>query len=203
MLRIGLTGGIGTGKTTVSDMFGKLGARIIDADVIVHELSSAGMPAYKAIIDMFGPDVVDESGGLLRKVIRQRIFANAQLKAKLEALLHPLVRAEIDRQVAENSRPYCIISIPLLFETGSAYNIDRILVVDAPQEVQIARACGRDNADREAIQKIINLQSDREFRIARADDVICNDADLASLQAQVNSLHEKYMQLANDRRIPA
>lgn len=177
-------------------MFEKLGALIIDADVIVRELSAAGKPAYHAIINLFGPEVIDESKNLRRQIIRQMIFSNPDLKTQLEAILHPLVRAEIDKRLKENSHHYCIISIPLLFEGNSAYNIDRILVIDASADLQITRAAGRDGVDRPAIQKIIATQIDRNQRLARADDVIDNDNDIASLQAQVYRLHEKYLQLA-------
>ena len=203
MYCVGLTGGIGSGKTTVTQMFEKLGARIIDADVIVRELSSAGKPAYHAIIRLFGPEVVDDNQGLRRHLIRQLIFANAGLKARLEAILHPLVRTEIEKRIADNSHPYSIISIPLLFEGNSAYNIDRILVIDVLEELQVARAAGRDGVDHLEIQNIIATQIDRNQRLERADDVINNDADIASLQAQVCQLHKKYLQFADQKKAGA
>ena len=200
MYRVGLTGGIGSGKTTVTNMFEKLGARIIDADIIVRELSGSGKPAYQAILQLFGTEVVDENQELRRPLIRQMIFLNAELKTRLEAILHPLVRTEIDQRIMKNSHPYGIISIPLLFEGNSAYNIDRILVIDAPEKLQIARAASRDGVDCEDVQNIIATQISRKQRLERADDVIINDADIASLQSQVRLLHDKYLQLADQQR---
>ena len=196
MYRVGLTGGIGSGKTIVTRMFEELGAKVIDADIIVRDLSVTGKPAYQAIVQLFGPQAVDESLALRRQYIRQTVFANMDLKAKLEAILHPLVRAEIENRILENTHPYCIISIPLLFESNSAYNIDRVLVVDASEETQVARASSRDGVDHAAIEKIIKTQIDRKLRLAQADDIINNNSDIATLQLQVNKLHKKYLNLA-------
>jgi len=198
MYRVGLTGGIGSGKTTVTRMFEELGARVIDADIIVRDLSATGRPAYQAIVQLFGPQAVDDTLALRRQYIRQTVFANMELKAKLEAILHPLVRTEIENRILENSHTYCIISIPLLFESNSAYNIDRVLVVDATEETQIARASTRDGVGHTAIEKIINNQINRKLRLAQADDVINNNSDIATLQLQVKKLHQKYLNLAAD-----
>jgi len=203
MYCVGLTGGIGSGKTTVTQMFEKLGARIIDADVIVRELEGVGKPAYQAILQLFGAEVVDENQELRRHLIRQMIFSNTELKKRLEAILHPLVRTEIEKRIADNSHPYSIISIPLLFEGNSAYNIDRILVIDVLEELQVARAAGRDGVDHLEIQNIIATQIDRNQRLERADDVINNDADIASLQAKVCQLHKKYLQFADQKKAGA
>ena len=203
MYCVGLTGGIGSGKTTVTQMFEKLGARIIDADVIVRELEGVGKPAYQAILQLFGAEVVDENQELRRHLIRQMIFSNTELKKRLEAILHPLVRTEIGKRITDNSHPYCVISIPLLFEGNSAYNIDRILVIDVLEELQVARAAGRDGVDHLEIQNIIATQIDRNQRLERADDVINNDADIASLQAKVCQLHKKYLQFADQKQAGA
>jgi dephospho-CoA kinase len=200
MFRVGLTGGIGSGKSTVTNMFEQLGAKIIDADAIVHELSSTGKPAFHAIKSLFGPEVVDENQCLRRQHIRRLIFETAELRNKLEAILHPLVRDEINRRLQDNDHPYCVISIPLLFETDSAYNIDRILVVDAPRELQISRTASRDGVERSAILRIIDTQMDRLERLDRADDIIRNDAGMDALRSQVEQLHKRYLLLAERKK---
>ena len=195
-LCVGLTGGIGSGKTTVSEIFRKLGVNIIDADVITHELQDIDQPAYKEIEKQFGPDVIGENRELDREYLRKLIFTDHELKTKLENIVHPLVREEIYRRISANTRPYSIISIPLLFESDSGYEVDRILVVDLPEDLQITRACNRDGVNKQDIVKIINSQIKREKRLEMADDIICNDKGIEALKKEVKQLHNKYLQLA-------
>lgn len=199
MLRVGLTGGIGSGKTTVSNMFLELGAKVIDADTITHELERIGRPAYKEIIKQFGRDVIDKNRELRREYLRQLVFNNENRKHKLEQIVHPLVRSEINKRIMDNDHPYCIISIPLLFEKKSDYNIDRILVIDIPEELQLIRAGSRDGASKKDIMKIIRTQVDRDKRLENADDVIYNNEGLESLKNRVKTLHDKYMRLARKK----
>lgn len=193
---VGLTGGIGSGKSTVTDIFQRLGAKIIDADAITHELQGMGQPAYNDILKQFGTDVIGENQELDREYLRKLVFTDSNLKTKLENIVHPLVRAEIYRRISSVTQPYCVISIPLLFESGSKYEFDRILVVDIPEDLQITRACKRDGVARNEIVKIINSQVKRDKRLKMADDVICNDKNMASLVIEVEKLHNKYLQLA-------
>lgn len=195
MFCVGLTGGIGSGKTTVSNMFHKLGVKIIDADIISRELTRIDQPAYHAIIEQFGPEVIDQTKELRRDYLRQLIFSDKDLKIKLENIIHPLVRTEINLSIKDSDHPYNLISIALLFESNSNYNLDRILVIDLPEQLQITRTCSRDNTDRQEILKIIQSQFDREKRLEKADDIICNDKQLKSLETQVEMLHKKYLQL--------
>lgn len=195
-LIVGLTGGIGSGKSTVSDIFQKLGVEVIDADSISHELTATGQPGYTGILKLFGQQVLNEKKELRRDYIRKLIFNDHELKMALEGIIHPLVREEIVRRIDNISYPYCLISIPLLFESKSDINLDRILVVDLPEELQVERASRRDGVDEEDIEKIMQAQVPRQKRIELADDIITNDSGLESLAKQVNSLHEKYLQIA-------
>lgn len=197
-LKVGLTGGIGSGKTTVTDMFAELSVPIIDADRISRECVKKGEPAYDKIIVSFGENVIDESGELRRDYLRNLVFNNENLKKQLESIIHPVVRNRIREFVEKVNHPYCIISIPLLFESGLQKTVDRILVVDAPEDLQVSRACTRDSASPEDIMKIIRSQVDRKERLRRADDIILNDRDMNFLKAQVADLNEKYMNLAKN-----
>ena len=195
---IGLTGGIGSGKSTVTGLFEKLGVKIIDADVITHELQAVDQPAYNEIVKLFGPEVIDVNREINRGYLRELVFTDKELKSKLENIVHPLVRTEISRRISGNAHPYCIISIPLLYESGSAYEFDRILVVDLPEDLQISRTCNRDGVSKDAIKKIISSQVNREKRLEMADDIICNDKDINALTLEVKKLHKKYLQLSGD-----
>ncbi|MFQ5659082.1 MAG: dephospho-CoA kinase [Gammaproteobacteria bacterium] len=196
LLRIGLTGGIGSGKTTVSGLFAKLGVPVSDADTIAHELVKRGRPAYDAILNVFGPGVTGAEGELRRDYLRELIFNDDNLRKQLESIIHPLVRVEIEKFIAAIDYPYCIISIPLLFESGAQDTVDRVLVIDIPQHLQIARASGRDNVGEEDINSIIKSQISRERRLRWADDVICNNQGMEFLEDQVNALHGKYLKIA-------
>ena len=193
-----MTGGIGSGKSTVTGIFEQLGVKIIDADVITHELQAIDQPAYKEIVNQFGPEVIGENRELNRKYLRKLAFTDSELKTKLENIVHPLVRAEISQRINSNNHPYCIISIPLLYESGTTYDFDRILVVDLPEALQLARASCRDGANKDEIEKIIKSQIKREKRLEIADDIICNDKDINTLMLEVKKLHEKYLQLSGN-----
>jgi len=197
MLTIGLTGGIGSGKSTVATLFAALGVPIIDTDEIARDVVQPGTAALAKIVDHFGADILLANGQLNRQALAQKIFQDASAKTWLEALLHPIILEQANDAKHKAQFPYCIQVIPLLIETLPNPNIDRILVVDAPPSLQIKRALARDPQRTSAeIQAIMNTQATREARLAAADDVIINDDDLTQLQTAVNNLHQKYLQLA-------
>lgn len=198
MLKIGLTGGIGTGKTTVSGLFARLGVPVIDMDVIARQVVEPGSPALAEITETFGPDVLNPDGSLNRQRLRQRIFESDADRRKLEAILHPRIRSETERQLSQLDAPYCLVVIPLLAETGQQSLVDRILVVDAPESLQLERLVARDHISRAEARKILESQARRETRLQIADDVIRNDGDLASLEEQVRQLHDRYTRLAEN-----
>lgn len=192
MLRVGLTGGIGSGKTTVSDRFSALGIPVIDADSIAYELTQKGGAGYEAIIEEFGPEVTTPEGELDRRRLRQIVFSDPQQLARLEAILHPLVRQRItqrlDQLEQETNAPYCIISVPLIIEADMLDLVDRLIVVDVPEEVQVARASQRDGTSEAEIARILKRQASRAQRLAAADLVIDNSGDLASTQRQIEAI---------------
>lgn len=197
MLIIGLTGGIGSGKSTVARLFAELGTPVIDADVVGRELVEPGSPALARIRQAFGEDVIDPSGRLDRSRLRQLVFQDADKRQELEAILHPLILGEMRRRAAALDAPYCLLVIPLLLETGQTAMVHRILVVDSTETLQIARTQARDGLSPAEASAIIGAQVDRPTRLAAADDVIVNDSDLASLREQVLHLHRRYLRLAS------
>jgi dephospho-CoA kinase len=199
MLKIGLTGGIGSGKTAATEHFQQLGITVVDADVVAREVVVPGTPALAQIVAHFGEQILDASGALDRAQLRQIIFSNPAEKSWLEALLHPLIREEILHQLNQASSPYVILVSPLLFETGQHLLVDRTLLIDAPETLQITRASARDNNSEQSIRNIIASQMPRAQKLAMADDVICNDRDLATLQANVVTQHQKYLELAHEQ----
>jgi dephospho-CoA kinase len=196
MLIIGLTGGIGSGKSIVASRFQKLGMPVIDADTITRELVEPGQPALREIVAQFGPDILQPDGRLDRPYLRDRIFSNPDDRRILEDILHPLAQKEVQQRIARLKAPYCILSVPLLIESGWSAMVDRILVVDSPREAQVQRTITRDKTSRQQVEAIIDSQVDRETRLAAADDILENDSDLASLYSQVDILHEEYLHLA-------
>ena len=198
MLVIGLTGGIGSGKTAVSDKFAELGVPVIDTDQIARELVEPKQPALQAIIDRFGATCLNPDSSLNRAHLRRLIFNDPAAKKDLEAILHPRIRAEVKRRLAELSAPYCILVIPLLVETGDAYSVDRILLVDVPEEVQIARVMVRDGINHEQAARILSAQATRSERISKADDIIENSGPLIHTQQLVEQWHDYYMSFADD-----
>jgi len=199
MLLIGLTGGIGSGKTAVSDAFAALGVPIIDTDIIARELVQPGQSALNAIVDHFGPDCLTDQGQLDRAYLRRRVFAAPEDKKALETILHPRIRAAAVQRIERLSESYCILVIPLLIETrnaSSAYAVDRVLVVDVPETTQIERVMARDQVDREQALRIVQSQASRQQRLVKADDVIQNVGSLTQLRQNIGALHRYYLTLA-------
>ena len=198
---IGLTGGIGSGKSSVAELFGTLGATVIDADAIAHVLTAPGGTAMQAIRAAFGDDFIDAGGALDRAKMRNLAFADPAAKKNLEAILHPLIRAESDRLSATASGPYVILMIPLLVESGGAKapgrdRYRRIAVVDCPAEIQVARVMARSGLSEPQVRAIMAAQASREQRLAAADDVIDNAGLAQALRPQVERLHRQYLALA-------
>lgn len=199
MLKIGLTGGIGCGKTTVCRLFADLGVPVVDADLIARRLVEPGEPALQAIVQAFGADMLKTDGSLDRPKLREAIFADPEQRRRLDAIMHPRVYARIAADVAALQAAYCLIAVPLLLESKNPYVVDRILVVDCPQPVQIERVVTRDKLSAEQAQAIVASQMPRPERLARADDVIDNSAGPELLAEQVKSLHNSYIFLATAR----
>jgi dephospho-CoA kinase len=195
MLKIGLTGGIGCGKSTVSCLFSEFGVPIIDADEISHRLVQTGQPALQAIKYVFGSEIFLENGDLNRGALKTLIFENTAAKQQLEAILHPLIFQEISQQLHLLTAAYCIISIPLLFETRAESLVDRILVIDCDAETQIERVKRRDNLPIERIQAIMAMQVSSAFRQKHADDIIDNSKKNVALAEHVKKLHNFYLSL--------
>jgi dephospho-CoA kinase len=198
MLKIGLTGGIGSGKSTVAKYFAELGITVIDADQIAHELCASNTSCTKKIIEHFGNKILNKDGTLNRSYLRKLIFQDAREKKWLEQLLHPLVYQEMQRQIQKATSPYCILVIPLLFETKAEDFVDRILVVDSLEQLQIKRIQKRDKISEAEIKKICASQIPRDEHLSRADDIIHNDKSLADLQKQVKKLHQEYLAFKSD-----
>ena len=198
MLVVGLTGGIGSGKTTVANGFSALGVPVIDTDQLARELVEPGQPALDEIIAVFGKDCITPDGQLKRARIRQQIYSNAGLKLQLEDILHPKIRQRIKTLLANLQEPYCIVVIPLLLETHQTDLVDRILVVDTPEKEQLTRVAARDSLSDNTIMAIMQSQADRNTRLQAADDIIVNDRDLESLTERILELHTSYMEIAYD-----
>lgn len=196
MLKVGLTGGIGCGKTTVSKLFSDLNVPVIDADDIAHQLVEPGQPALDEISKTFGADALTPDGSLNRAYLRDRVFSDLKQKQILEAILHPLIFAEMQTKIDRLHSPYSIVSIPLLFESSRTHFVDRILVVDCPLEIQIERVKQRSNLTQARIQTIIDSQVSRGYRIAHADDVIDNARTSDRLAEQVKKLHNLYLSMS-------
>lgn len=193
---LGLTGGIGSGKSAATDHFQRLGITVVDADLASRIVVEPGQPALTAIAERFGSQVIDESGRLRRPVLREIVFADPEQRRALEAITHPAIRAELIRQLAAAGSPYVILASPLLWESGQAELVTRTLLIDAPEEMQMARASTRDGVSREQIAAIMQAQWSRSQRLAKADDVLINDGSLAHLQARVETLHAGYLAMA-------
>ena len=196
---IGLTGGIGSGKTAVSNQLGKLGAGIIDTDVIAHQITAAHGSAIESIREHFGSDYIDANGALNRAKMRTLVFANPEAKKALEAITHPLIRQETIKQAfqkAKGGAPYLVFVVPLLLESGTWIDlIDRLVVVDCTVETQISRVMQRNNLPRAEVEKILQSQVSREDRLAHADFVIENQGSLDQLIVEVNQLNQKILKI--------
>ena len=193
MLKIGLTGGIGSGKTAASDHFARLGAEVIDTDLLSRELVEPGQAALQEIADTFGPGVLTDDGHLDRARLGELVFGDPGARERLEAILHPRIRDAMLRRAEQSLAPYVVFVIPLLFETGQQALVDRVLLIDAPEDLQRARVAARDRIDEVQISRIIDAQADRETRLSGADDIVRNDGDIASLHAKIEKLHRKYL----------
>ena len=196
MLIIGLTGGIGSGKSTVTKYFEQLDVPVIDADIITRELVKPGEDALKEIETHFGPEIIQTDGQLNRAWLRARIFDNADERKVLESILHPRAREYAQKRISELKTPYCILCVPLLIESGWIDMVQRVLVIDLPRELQIQRTMKRDEIPKNQVETIINAQIDRKGRLAAADDVLTNTGDKSSLLEQVDTLHEQYLKQA-------
>lgn len=195
---VGLTGGIGSGKSTVADLFVARGAALVDTDAIAHELTGPHGAAMAAITEAFGPAVVDARGALDRAAMRRQVFADATARQRLEAILHPLIRAESDRRCQAARAPYVILAVPLLVESGSyRERVQRVLVVDCPEAVQVARVMARNGLGEAEVQAILAAQASRQQRLAVADDVVDNGGDATALVPQVERLHRQYLAAAS------
>ncbi len=192
---IGLTGGIGSGKSAVSSHFETLGITVIDADVVAREVVEPGQPALIQIADHFGHNIITPEGALDRAELRVLIFKDEAERKWLESLLHPLIRKEITFQLEKSQSPYSILSSPLLLETDQHSMVDRILVVDVPVETQIERTTQRDNNSLEQVEAIISAQSSRMIKQQKADDIILNTGTIESLHEKVSIVHKRYLQL--------
>jgi len=197
MLIIGLTGGIGSGKSTVAGYFAQRGIPVIDADELARTLVEPGSPAAGEIAGVFGPNILLPDGSLDRLQLRKLVFADPARRRDLEAILHPRVYAEMRRRTRWLRSPYCIWVVPLLVETGETAQVDRVLVIDAPESLQRERVRSRDGMDDETLEAILRSQASRAERLQAADDVIVNNADIAHLQQQISLLHQRYLDLAN------
>jgi dephospho-CoA kinase len=197
--RVGLTGGIASGKSTVADLFAELGVPVIDTDVIARDVVRPGGPALPALVAAFGPGVLAADGSLDRRRLRARVFADDAERRRLEAILHPHIEAATLAASGQAGGPYQLVVVPLLFESGFDRHVDRVLVVDCPEELQRSRLLARDGESPEQVERILASQLDRASRLARADDVIDNAGTLDATRARVAELHGAYLARARRR----
>ena len=196
VLKIGLTGGIASGKSVVADLFAALNVPVIDTDVIAREVVAPGEPGLTAVVKRFGSEVLDDRGTLDRKTLRRLIFTDPKNREDLEGILHPLIRSRTLDQSRLAGGPYQVIVVPLLLESGFDTHVDRILVIDCSEASQRTRLLARDDETPEQIEQILAAQADRRQRLAAADDVIDNSGSLEETRRQVTALHEQYLALA-------
>jgi dephospho-CoA kinase len=200
MYVVAITGGIGSGKTTIANQFAELGIDVVDADVIAREVVEPGAPALAAIAAHFGPDVITPDGQLDRRGLRERVFSDPDAKAWLNALLHPLIRQEMLRRCAAARSPYCLLVVPLLVENKLTGLANRVLVIDVDEATQIERTCRRDGVSRAQAQAILAAQASRAERLAAADDVLDNkNGAPETIKQRILALHETYMAFASQQ----
>ena len=200
MYVVAITGGIGSGKTTVANQFAELGIEVVDADVIAREVVEPGTPALAAIATHFGSEVITPDGQLDRRQLRERVFTDPQAKGWLNALLHPLIRTEMQRQCAAVRSPYCLLVVPLLVENRLTALANRVLVIDVDEATQIERTCRRDGVSHEQAQAILAAQASRAERLAAADDVLDNqNATPEAIKSRILALHETYLAFASQQ----
>lgn len=196
MIRIGLTGGIASGKSMVAKLFAALGVPIIDTDQVAREVVEPGQPPLEHLVERFGKDILTPDGHLDRPKLREIVFSDPKARADLEALTHPAIGTAVEALSAAAGGPYQILVIPLLVEKGLGSRLDRVLLVDCPEELQIRRLQARDGSTLEQAQAILNAQTSRAARLKAAHDVILNESDVSSLRDQVSTLHRRYLELA-------
>ncbi|WP_421145236.1 dephospho-CoA kinase [Aeromonas dhakensis] len=200
MYVVAITGGIGSGKTTVANQFAELGIEVVDADIIAREVVEPGTPALAAIAAHFGADVIAPDGRLDRRQLRERVFTDPQAKGWLNALLHPLIRSEMQRQCAAARSPYCLLVVPLLVENRLTALANRVLVIDVDEATQIERTCRRDGVSREQAEAILAAQASRAERLAMADDVLDNqNGTPEAIKSRIFALHETYLAFASQQ----
>ena len=197
--RVALTGGIASGKTTVANLFADLGVALVDSDLIAREVVEPGQPALAAVVAAFGASVLGPDGRLDRRRLREIIFADPAARVRLEGILHPAIRAEMDRQSAAANGPYHLLVIPLLAEGSGRDRADRVLVVDVPESLQIERLMARDSVTREQAEASLRAQASRAARLEIADDVVLNTGRIEDLRSQVAELHARYVKLAREQ----
>tara|TARA_B110000196_G_scaffold118568_1_gene102988 strand:+ start:108 stop:692 length:585 start_codon:yes stop_codon:yes gene_type:complete len=192
---VGLSGGIGSGKTAVSDRFKALGIHVVDADIAARTIVEPHKPAWQDIKEFFGPEVLLENQTLNRAWLRQQVFADNDKRKNLEAITHPRIREEIIRDLKESTSAYTLLVSPLLIESGQYKLVEKVIIIDVPEEVQIARTCSRDNNDVEQVKRIIAAQLSRKERLSHADWVVDNNLPLETLDSRIEALHQELMQL--------
>lgn len=195
-LVIGLTGGIGSGKSTVAHLFESRGVPVVDADVLARDLVAPGEPALDEIVDALGGDLLSDGGELDRRRLRERAFDDPAVRKTLEDILHPRIRAAMQARIMDLGTPYCVLAIPLLLETGQTDMVDRVLVVDVSPETQLRRTVERDGTPASTVRAIIAAQVERTVRLAGADDVLDNENGVDALERDVAALHQRYLALA-------
>jgi len=199
-IRIGLTGGIGSGKSEACREFTRLGVPVIDTDLIARELVRPGQPALNEIVAHFGAEIVDEKGNLDRTRLRETVFSDPGQRRQLEAILHPRIRDRAMALAEQAEAPYCVLVIPLLVETTGDYPLDRILVIDTPRELQLERIAARDGLPESEIEAVLATQASRQQRLAIADDIVVNDSSPENLHSEIERLHRFYSELGHARK---
>lgn len=200
VFRVGLTGGIASGKSTAAKFFGALGVPILDSDQIARDVVEPGQPPLERLVQRFGTSILTPDGHLDRPALRNIVFSDPKARADLEALTHPAIGAALEARSATAGGPYQILVIPLLVEKSLSSHLDRVLVVDCDEALQIRRLSARDGSTLEQAQAILAAQASRATRLKAADDVITNDADMSAVQEQVKALHARYLELAAQPR---
>lgn len=192
---LGLTGGIGSGKSAAAERFAELGVHVVDADQVARSVVEPGGAALAQIVDRFGVPILASSGELNRAALRERIFTSVEDRRWLERLLHPLIRQEIWTSLSRAESPYAVLVSPLLVESRQHEQVDRVLVIDVPEDLQLQRVLARDQVSEDQVRAILAAQARREDRLRHANDVLVNDRDLSWLRQEVDRLHDRYLQL--------